>query len=491
MSELDPIPEENMAWDTYYRLYYNDDNENYTYTTPPNMAEGGYDPTKENETSREDHGIDNDDDNEDFSRILTDEEKEEWQNAPGATSTPYRPGAAYHPGEEHEMTDLSQEQSGLVHTTGEVAWKALTFLFPDAKASEIEAFFDPKSKRLRIKPVGVGQKSHYLLTKIQGTNIERLNPEIGSKLRTSLGKSTLEQVETLQQERDRNSQELREKTQTKEKMEEAAQERQTLRQEMDTLRNQSRQLDDEIRELENRAGPLDEETIQRRKDEKKELEAEHQRKKAQYDKANADAERALKLQVEINDLILANRDIDRQINEFGVKVRKPIDELEQEKAALEKRLADKKLVLEDENASAFEQDAAKKQIEKDERALERVNEDMEREEQKLPLRERVKNIFKKYGWTLQAVALAVGIVLSALALAATNGLKAGTKALGNGLKAIGQKLGSLLPGLIGSIVSFIFKAAGQVLSFLGEHAWLLILAVVAFFMERLLKKRSR
>ena len=67
----------------------------------------------------------------------------------------------------------------------------------------------------------------------------------------------------------------------------------------------------------------------------------------------------------------------------------------------------------------------------------------------------------------------------------------GTKAVGQGLKAIGQKLGSLLPGLIGSIVSFIFKAAGQVFSFLAEHAWLLILAVVAFFMERLLKKKRR
>ena len=124
-------------------------------------------------------------------------------------------------------------------------------------------------------------------------------------------------------------------------------------------------------------------------------------------------------------------------------------------------------------------------------ALERVNENLEREEQKLPLRERVKNIFKKYGWTLQAVALAVGIVLSALALAATNGLKGGTQAIGNGLKTIGQKLGSLLPRLIGSIVSYIFKAAGSVLSFLGEHAWLLILAVVAFFMERMLKRRRR
>ena len=88
---------------------------------------------------------------------------------------------------------------------------------------------------------------------------------------------------------------------------------------------------------------------------------------------------------------------------------------------------------------------------------------------------RVKNIFKKYGWTLQAVVLAAGLVLGAVALAAMNGLKAGTKAVGNGFKVIGKKLGSLLTGLIGSIASFTFRSAGQVLSFLGEHAWLLIL----------------
>ena len=148
-------------------------------------------------------------------------------------------------------------------------------------------------------------------------------------------------------------------------------------------------------------------------------------------------------------------------------------------------------MLEDENASPSDKVAARRQVEQDERALARINEDIEGEEEKLPLRERVKNVFKKYGWTLQAVALAVGIVLSALALAGMNGLKAGTKAVGKGLQAIGQKLGSLLPGLIGSIVSFIFKAAGQVFSFLAERAWLLILAVVAFFMERLLKRRRR
>ena len=54
------------------------------------------------------------------------------------------------------------------------------------------------------------------------------------------------------------------------------------------------------------------------------------------------------------------------------------------------------------------------------------------------MRERVKNIFKKYGWTLQAVVLATSLVLGAVALAAINGLKAGTQAVGKGHKTIGH-----------------------------------------------------
>ena len=385
------------------------------------MAEGVYDPTTENKTPWEDHGIDHDDDDDAWDNVNWDApvDPEETQPfEPGAASTPY------HEGEEHEMTNLPQEQTEMIHGPGEAAWKALTFIYPDANATDLEAFYDPKTQRLKVKMAGAGKKAYFLYRISQQTSQERLNPDLTKEIKAALGESTLEKSATLQQERDTN---LRE----------------------------------------------------------------HQRKREQLDQANADAKTALQLQVEINDIKLANRDIERQINKLGIKVRKPLEELQQDKADLEKRLAKNKQVLEDENASPSEREAAKTRVEQDERALERVNEDMEREEQKLPLRERVKNIFKKYGWTLQAVALAVGIVLSALALAATNGLKAGTKALGNGLKAIGQKLGSLLPGLIGSIVSYIFKAAGSVLSFLGEHAWLLILAVVAFFMERLLKKRRR
>ena len=370
-----------------------------------------------------------------------------------------------------------------------VAMEVLKSLFPDAK--DVEAHLDKTTKQLMIKKLGDDQPSYPLYTTEANPNNRRLNPEIPPDLRTALGESALKQSETLQQERDTNLRELVQKENKLTQMQDATKEVKERQQDLENLRDRIKQLDDDIRELEDKAGSWDEEAIQKLKDEKRAFEAEHQRKREQLDQANADAKTALQLQVEINDIKLANRDIERQINKLGIKVRKPLEELQQDKTDLEKRLAENKQVLEDENASPSDIEAARKQVEQDERALERVNENIEREEQKLPLRERVKNIFKKYGWTLQAVALAVGIVLSALALAATNGLKAGTKAIGNGLKAIGQKLGSLLPGLIGSIVSYIFKAAGQVFSFLAEHAWLLILAVVAFFMERLLKKRRR
>ena len=188
----------------------------------------------------------------------------------------------------------------------------------------------------------------------------------------------------------------------------------------------------------------------------------------------------------------------RDAYEARVSRLKPLDELEEEKETLKQKIKEEMRIMYDENAS----------LEQKREATERFTESKGRKrerEEALPLRERVKNIFnklreklrentttlKKLGYVVQAIVLVTGLVLGAVSLAALNGLKAGTQAVGKGLKNIRQKLGSLLPGLIGSIVSFIFRSAGQVLSFLGEHAWLLILAVVAFFMERLLKKRRR
>ena len=64
---------------------------------------------------------------------------------------------------------------------------------------------------------------------------------------------------------------------------------------------------------------------------------------------------------------------------------------------------------------------------------------IEERERALPLRERIKEIFKKYGVTVAAIFVAAGVTTGAVIGAITNALKATGKALGNGLKDLGKK----------------------------------------------------
>jgi len=97
-------------------------------------------------------------------------------------------------------------------------------------------------------------------------------------------------------------------------------------------------------------------------------------------------------------------------------------------------------------------------------------------ERALPLRERIKEIFKKHGVTVTSILLAAGVTIGILVGTVTNVLKGTGTALGAGLKDIGAMIGSIVPGLIGQVGSFFFKTAGQVVGFLAEHT----LAAVAF-----------
>ena len=115
---------------------------------------------------------------------------------------------------------------------------------------------------------------------------------------------------------------------------------------------------------------------------------------------------------------------------------------------------------------------------------------------RLPLRERLKNLFKKHGFTIATVVAAVGITIGVLAKiladgasAAANGIKTVGKKVGDGLKDLGKRIGAILPGLVGAIASFVFRAAGQAISFLAKNAWLIILAVAAFMIQKLTEKK--
>ena len=122
-------------------------------------------------------------------------------------------------------------------------------------------------------------------------------------------------------------------------------------------------------------------------------------------------------------------------------------------------------------------------------------ESMEREveviEERMSLRDRVKAIFKKYGFTAFAVLSAVGAVIGVVVSNLKSGLSRLGKGVGKGFKAIGKKLGEILPGMIGAIASFIFKTAGEAIGFLAKNAWLLIVAVVVYFVEQVKNKSKR
>ena len=88
--------------------------------------------------------------------------------------------------------------------------------------------------------------------------------------------------------------------------------------------------------------------------------------------------------------------------------------------------------------------------EQNESLITNLTDQVERVEERLPLRERVKNIFKEYGFTAFAVLSAVGVVLGIVLSNLKSVLSKVEKGLGDESKAIGKKLGEI-PGIVGAI----------------------------------------
>ena len=128
-------------------------------------------------------------------------------------------------------------------------------------------------------------------------------------------------------------------------------------------------------------------------------------------------------------------------------------------------------------------------IEEQQNEISRLEAENEIIEERMSLRDRVKAVFKKYGFTVFAVVSAVGLVIGVIVNNLKKGLTSLGKGVGGALKNIGKKIGEILPGMIGAIASFVFKTAGEAVGFLAKNAWLLILAAVMFMIEKF--KRNR
>ena len=127
-------------------------------------------------------------------------------------------------------------------------------------------------------------------------------------------------------------------------------------------------------------------------------------------------------------------------------------------------------------------------IEEQQNEISRLEVENEHIEERMSLRDRVKLIFKKYGFTVFVVVSAVGLVIGVIVSNLQKGLTSLGKGVGGALKHIGKKIGEILPGMIGAIASFVFKTAGEAVGFLAKNAWLLILAAVMYLIEKFKKK---
>ena len=406
-----------------------------------------YDPTTENETPWEDHGIDHDDDDD-----------EEYTTP---RSSPMKPPPAP---EEIEMSQLPREQNGWRRQ--QAAWVALKKMYQQADKDALEVSYVKMpgeiTPRLSVKTIGA-PRAYWLFEK-DFLGRWRENPDLPQEIKNLLGKSIEEQIKGFKQLKAKKEATRAAKQKQDKQLEQMADEKQKLSREMDSLTNQIRDLDEHRRELEDVHGSMDKEAIQKLKDEKRALESEKKNIQQQISQ----------LQKEIIDYNTQQEEVNQLRHDTG--------ELEQEAEELNRKIAEDKQLIEDENTSPSDRAAAEARLSENEAELDRVNAEIEVQKRERPLLERIKDIFKKYGWTLQAIFIAVGVILSVIALA----VKKGTK-------VVSQKLNNVKhePGFIGSIVNFIFKAASQVFAFLSEHTWLIILVVVAFFMERMLKRRRR
>ena len=470
MADFDRPDDNNGAWD-YYQIYYHedddDDDDDYYYTTE-NAQNKKYKYT--NMAGRPEVDMDNLDPDTEIDWGDDDDDEEEEVNTtqlftPGASSTPYQPqGAAagpYHGGEEHEMAEFGPEQSGISDTTpllspqANQAWAFTEAVYPDADSTKLESFFeemrnpDPNSTkklRLMIKMRDAGKKAYPLFTRDDVTKKERINPGLTKEIVKVLGPEAEKQIaETKQLKKEakkrRDAAERQVKINTKTRQQLAKD-----REELQRLENEQEQANIRLQNMAKEGGTIIEMKNDRQEKEKRQT-ANRKRDIEATKKKIKDHEKAL------NENQKAKKDAahwDRIYNEAKQKEMtlernlnrtKPLDELEERQETLKRQNVEDQCIKDDGNAFTSEKQAAEDRIAERNEQLATLDPQIQERQEALPLRERVKNIFKKYGWTLQAIVLATGLVLGAVAFAAVNGLKAGTKAVGNGLKAVGKTVG--------------------------------------------------
>ena len=440
-----------------------------------------------------DYQIDHDDDDDDDQEV---NRTQPFQ--PGAASTPY------HGGEHHEMQTMMHEQSGLPDTS----YEETPLLEPEERQSKLDSALNfikskfPKADFKRLGPIGFSKKGARAdivsfgprggKTKIF-KNDGSFQKNFIDRFSKSLGPSA---EEIIAQDRDTIQEQQQRLVEAERQQREAdiiAAQRDEESREIQNLRLRTERVQSQIDALQEEQGSnLESETeLNRLKQLKKNYEKDLEIKKKKLGALQKEAKSKDKAQAKVDRERAKLAQIEKDRNEIEKRLNstKAVDELKEQESELKCQKEEDQAAIQDENTSPSEREAAEARVAERNEGLSRLRTQIEEREAGMPLRERIREIFKKYGVTMTAIFIAAGITITAVVGSITKALKATGKAIGNGLKDIGAKIGSLLPGLIGSVVSFLFKTAGQAIGFLAEHTWLLILAAVVFIFEKYIKKR--
>ena len=117
-----------------------------------------------------------------------------------------------------------------------------------------------------------------------------------------------------------------------------------------------------------------------------------------------------------------------------------MDDLKEQEIKLKHQNEEDQAIIQDENTSPSEREAAGARVAVRNKELWRLQTQVEEREAAMPLREKVCEIFKKYGVIRTAIFLAVGVTIGAVIGTITNASKGMGKELQMALKHLGQKL---------------------------------------------------
>ena len=116
-----------------------------------------------------------------------------------------------------------------------------------------------------------------------------------------------------------------------------------------------------------------------------------------------------------------------------------IAQKDKEISELQKSIQEDKRIANDENEHPSERERARERITEKRGHIDALENEREKLEEGASLRERVKNIFKKDGFTVAAVLLALGAVIGVIVNSLSKGLKTDAKRVGNELKRNSEK----------------------------------------------------